>query len=181
MGRGLVGLKVKDLFFDSKKVKAALRKADRRNLSKFGAMVRREDKQSMKKARMIPIASLPPEQRKRYEKKRDKAGKFLPQNMQPAAVRKGKRPLQASKPGQPPRVRKGQIKKLTFFSFDPAANSVVVGPAKLQGFKDPNVLKTLEEGGRNRYGIVAKRPHTLPASRRKLPKLQALWRDSLRG
>ena len=181
MGRGLVGLKVKDLFFDSKKVKAALRKADRRNLSKFGAMVRREARQTMRPARKASLHSIPPEQRKYYVPRTGRDGRILPRHLQPKPVREMRRPLKASKPGQPPRVRKGQIKKLTFFSFDPTANSVVVGPAKLPGFSDPNVLKTLEEGGRNRYGPVAKRPHTLPASRRKLPKLSALWRDSVRG
>jgi len=58
MAPGLVGMKVTALFFDSEKVKAATSKAERRVLSKYGAMVRRADKQSMKPARQVPLSSL---------------------------------------------------------------------------------------------------------------------------
>ena len=181
MARGFIRLRVKDIFFDSKKVQAALSRAERSVLSRFGSFVRRTDKNSMRPARPIPISQLPPEQRKAYEPKRDKAGRFLPLNQQPKNVRLRKRPLAASKPGEPPRVRLGLVKDFTFFGFDTRKRSVVVGPMKLSGFRDQNVVKNLEEGGQGRSGRIAARPHTLPAMRKELPKLAPMWRNSIRG
>jgi len=91
------------------------------------------------------------------------------------------RPLQSSRPGQPPRVRKGLLKRMIFFNYDLTSRSVVIGPAKLPGFRDPNVLINLEEGGRmSGGGRMEARPHTLPANKKNLPKLEGLWRNSIR-
>lgn len=53
----------------------------------------------------------------------------------------------SSKPGEAPRVRKGQLKDLLFFAWDPSTKSLVVGPAKFPGAKGKNVPSVLERGG----------------------------------
>lgn len=48
--------------------------------------------------------------------------------------------------GRPPFNRTGLLKKFIFFSLDPAANSVVTGPVKLDKASGDDVPRKLEEG-----------------------------------
>jgi hypothetical protein len=58
------------------------------------------------------------------------------------SMRRSKTP---SKPGQPPHAHAGQLKTLLFFSYDIAADSVVIGPTPFRG--PALVPRLLEEGG----------------------------------
>ena len=77
--------------------------------------------------------------------------------------RKGKTP-----PGRPPANRTGLLKKFIYFVRDPAADSVLIGPAKLNT-TDPPGLEWLEENF----------PFMGPAHEENLPKLPGMWKDSI--
>jgi len=99
----------KEGFFDIDKVQRALNAAARKALTRFGTIVRRAARASMKSGR------------------------------------KGK---SVSKPGEPPRVQKGQLKRFLFFSWDSQSRSVVIGPSRLPsgGGIVPGIL---EAGGQS--------------------------------
>jgi hypothetical protein len=59
-----------------------------------------------------------------------------------SSIRKRRDP---SPPGTPPSSHVGTLRKLIFFSFDPAQKSVVIGPTLFRASSD--VPRTLEEGG----------------------------------
>ena len=92
-----------------------------------------------------------------------------------------------SKPGSPPSSHEGSLKRLIFFSYDPAARAVVIGPVPLHGVAEAPPL--LEFGGtarRMRRGKVRTvnyraRPFMKPAMDQELPKLSALWAGSVRA
>ncbi len=119
-----------DMFFDSSKVKAAVDKATRANLSKGGAFIRRRARQSMRST-----TSQEQQQKDIAEGKRKR-------------LRKTK----ASPQGTPPRaVRPGQkIKKFLFFKWDPGTRSVVIGPERLARGSNPRAPRLHEKGGRAR-------------------------------
>ena len=144
-------IQFKKMFFDSKEVVAATDKAARSVLSKIGAFIRREAKSS---------------------------------------IRPGGKKHKASLPGQPPRSQTGLLKRFIFFGYDTSAQSVVVGPAKLGGVKGKDAPHTLEYGGSTeassfyakntkRVNIVA-RPFMQPALNKNLPKLPAMWANSIK-
>ena len=103
-----------------------------------------------------------------------------------SSLRRRKR---VSEPGQPPSSHTGLVKRLLFFGFDAVRRSVIVGPAKLNKPK-PRVLELLEQGGnirrRNRRTrklethVYRARPFMGPAMKKELPKLPAMWRNSLK-
>lgn len=152
--------KMKSMFFDSKKVMDACDKATRKVLSKFGAYVRTSAKSS---------------------------------------IRPGGKNQAVSRPGEPPRSHTGLLKRFILFGYDTSAHSVVIGPARLGNTKSPDATETLEYGGYakvsrqwvNRNGrrqLVAAKRHTVkiaqrafmnPALTKELPKLPAMWRDSV--
>jgi hypothetical protein len=77
-------------------------------------------------------------------------GAFVRQRAR-SSMRKRKRP---SAPGQPPSVHAGGIKRFLFFSWDPIARSVVIGPIKLNmltmvggGYQSGVAPGVLEFGG----------------------------------
>lgn len=168
----------KKLFFDRAAVTDAVDKASVSVLSKFGAFVRRAARSSIKKARQMPLSELSDEQRAAYKRRlaiATKQGKPRP-----------KRPLAASKPGQPPRSRLGFLRDFIFFGYDADAHSVVIGPARLNGRAGPQALEALEEGGASttpqgkRVQIEA-RPFMGPALAKEEPKLPAMWANSVKG
>ncbi|MDO8302874.1 MAG: hypothetical protein Q7T18_06520 [Sedimentisphaerales bacterium] len=145
-------IQFKKMFFDSKEVVAATDKAARSVLSKIGAFIRREAKSSIK-----------------------------------PGGKKGKTSL----PGQPPRSQTGLLKRFIFFGYDTSAQSVVVGPAKLGGVKGKDAPHTLEYGGstesssfyanKNTKRVnIAPRPFMTPALNKNLPKLPAMWANSIK-
>ena len=91
-------------------------------------------------------------------------------------------------PGTPPSSHTGLLKKFIFFGYDRDKDSVVIGPAKLKNKTDaPQVLEyggdtTLELGKKRRKERVhiAARPFMGPAFEEEVPKLPAMWRDSVR-
>lgn len=60
--------------------------------------------------------------------------------------------------GQPPYAHgRKLLKRLIFFSYDPAAKSVVIGPVRLENTRDKHVPRLMEEGGRV-AGLVYGKP-----------------------
>ena len=98
-----------------------------------------------------------------------------------------RRRRRSSLPGTAPTNQTGLLKSFIFFSYDPAARSVVIGPERL-GSKDGTVPRLLEHGGRTtiRRGgkrirvRIAPRPYMGPAMQKELPALPAMWRSSVR-
>jgi hypothetical protein len=92
-----------------------------------------------------------------------------------------------SKPGNPPSSHEGSLKRLIFFSYDPASRSVVIGPVPLRGVAEAPPL--LEFGGtarRARFGKARTlnyrpRPFMAPAMQQELPKLSSLWAGSVKA
>jgi hypothetical protein len=90
-------------------------------------------------------------------------------------------------PGQPPHSHEGSLRRLIYFGYDPATDSVVVGPV---GFKRTGAPHVLEFGGKTeiqrcRRGKVVRtrvsidqRPFMGRAMRK--VSLAPLWRDSIR-
>jgi len=143
-------LKGRRTFFDRKVVRNAVDRAARRVLSKFGAFVRRAARSS---------------------------------------IRKRKR---ASTPGEPPSSHTGLLRKFIFFGYDLGSRSVIIGPARLNQ-RIGNAPEALEYGGvsetaegsrrrkrRRRRIRIRPRPYMGPAMQKELPKLPAMWRDSVR-
>jgi hypothetical protein len=95
-----------------------------------------------------------------------------------------------SAPGSPPHAHVGLIRKLLFFVYEPERKTVVIGPTLINtARKNPTVPELLEEGGevvierrdgtRERAKYRA-RPYMGPAAATELPKLPAMWRNSVR-
>jgi hypothetical protein len=97
-----------------------------------------------------------------------------------------RRDKKVSDPGSPPSAHVGFVRDFTFFAYDDASRSVVIGPAKLN--RPGAVLPLLEEGGEatiKRHGKDARafyrpRPHTKPAFDIELAKMPPDWRDSIK-
>ena len=159
---------VKGRFFDSDFVKSKVDKATRDVLSKIGSFIWKRAKSSMK----------PP----------GKSAK-----------------TQISKPGKPPRYHTRLLKDKIFFSYEERTRSVVIGPIALN-LKESGIPALLEEGGtvtrrkrkrafKTRKGkrvfelqkaesvafSYAARPYMGPAKEKELPKLPAMWRNSVRA
>jgi hypothetical protein len=157
----MITLKVKQFqsgFFDRKTVLDRVDKATARVLSRAGSFVRTRARSSIRKRR------------------------------------KG-----ISRPGSPPFSRTGKLKQFIFFAYEERARSVVIGPARLNGTVATESLPALEYGGRSfklerKYGgganarpqkrrtpiKVAARPFMRPALAAELPKLSAMWRNSVK-
>ena len=105
-----------------------------------------------------------------------------------SSIRKRKR---SSEPGSPPSSHTGLLKKFIYFGYDTAARSVVIGPTRLNS-TDGTAPATLEYGGtirivRQRRGrqtikrvMIAARPFMRPALQKELPKLPAMWTNSVK-
>ena len=193
MPKPLVNIKVTQLFFDRPRVTRAVDRAKRQALSKSGAAIRVNAKRAMEaSARVGRIAesSLPKdlrERRMRVNKIRSKKGQ------------RRLRPLRkSSRPGEAPAApRSSPLNKLTFFSYDPRSDSVVVGPV---GFRNSTAPNTLEFGGRatvtrrrrrprndgkrvieSRRVRIEARPYMGPALKKELPGIPRAWSNSVRG
>ena len=105
-----------------------------------------------------------------------------------SSIRKRKR---ASEPGSPPSSHTGLLKQFIYFGYDPAARSVVIGPARLN--KTSGTAPAALEYGGSSTAIIRKRGHRVkvstrvaarpfmhPALNKELPKLPAMWRDSVK-
>lgn len=172
----MVTLKVKDLFFDRPRVLRAVNRARRDVLSRAGAFIMRAARKSLKVAKQKPLGELTDEERRRY--------KIAVAIAQRKGRKQPRRPLAASKPGEPPRVLyKGSLlRSRLFFSYDPETDSVVIGP---EGFRRSRVPAVLEFGGTStnfagKQVHIAPRPYMGPAMDKELPKFPELWRNSIR-
>ena len=80
-----------------------------------------------------------------------------------------------SNKGGPPRVVTGLLKRFLFFSYDKLSQSVVVGPARITGFKGAGDAPAALESGK------LNRPFMSPAFSRQLNEhMPGLWKDSIR-
>ena len=163
----MIGMNLKSIkgsFFDAPAVMRAVDKATRDVLSKFGAFVRTRAQQSIKKG---PFSG---------RKKRGQARtSFRRKN---------------SQPGNPPYSQTGLLKKFIWFGYYSDRQSVVIGPVRLNS-KTGDALPALEYGGmatirRNRREPcvrvqVKARPFMGPAFEAVLPKLPAMWANSVKG
>lgn len=80
-----------------------------------------------------------------------------------------------SEKGKPPRVVTGLLKNFLFFAYDKFIQAVVIGPARLMGFKGAGEApKKLESGDYDR-------PFMDPAFKRQLAEhMPGMWKDSIR-
>lgn len=174
----MIKLKIDDakrMFFNADIIGDAVNKSSRQVLKKYGGLVRKIARRSLRKARQKPIGQLTEEERKNLRIRQE------------IAKRTGKpkpaRPLLPSKPGEPPRVITGLLKKFTYFVFDPATQSVLVGPVKLHQ-KSDGVPEALEFGGRStdtkgRPITIKARPWMTPANAIAMKQLPGMWANSV--
>lgn len=167
--------KAKANFFDRPAVENAVGKASASVLSGGGALVRQIARRSMRPAAQKKISELTPKERERWLMMQ---AIFKRKGLNPRKVR---RPLRHSKPGEPPRTIRGDIKKFLFFAFDAASKTVLVGPALLNS--PTGAPHTLEYGGTAQIGdrtiTIKPRPYMAPAVATALPKLHQLWKDAM--
>lgn len=150
-----VGFDFKAGFFDRGPVLKMMDRKTVRALTRFGAIVQREDKRSLKYGDKTSAPGTPPTVR------RSKGFTRLKRNRKTGATTK-----QATSP----------LRELTFYAYDGARKSVVIGPELFRKAKGKDAARSLEEGGeamilRDGKLTVAQirpRPHTGPAFRRKL-------------
>lgn len=99
-------------------------------------------------------------------------------------IRRRKRP---SQPEESPTNQTGLLKRHIYFLFDPDRRSVVIGPTRLSTGSDAPA--TLEYGGQAVVETsdgqpvrvaIEERPYMGPAFRQELPKVPAMWRDSVK-
>lgn len=106
----------KTQFFD-RDVAKAIDQGRIKGLTRAGVIIQRQAKRLLSRKSGGPAG-------------RDTRGKFT------KAVRT------SSKPGEPPRMRTGLLKKFLFYGYDASSDSVVIGPAAISGGTDaPHVLE----------------------------------------
>lgn len=150
-------VRVKKLFFDKATVMSAADRATVRELSKFGAHVRRRVKSSIK----------PAPKREATARKRGligEAGRYV------------------SSPGSPPLSHVGTLRDSIYFASDPGARSVVIGPIAFRG--SGRGAKALEESGeserRGKPIFIRPRPFMKPAFVAELPSVPAQFRGTVK-
>jgi hypothetical protein len=137
--------------------------------------------------RAAVMDKVPPAKRKALSK----IGAFIRQRAR-SRMRKRKK---ASAPGSPPSVHVGKLKDLLYFSYDPQAESVVVGPVKYREGEAPNLnefggtaqrrhwLRREKKFGGPKYAAkYPSRPFMAPALKESQgnAKLTDAWRDSIK-
>jgi len=112
-----------------------------------------------------------------------KFGAFVRRRAQ-TSIRKRKG---TSPPGGPPYSHVGTLRRLLFFGYDRAAQSVVIGP--VLSTRPTGAPKNLEYGGtadvphqgKTVRARIRPRPFMGPALAAELPGLPQMWRDSVRS
>ena len=160
-------------FFDRPAVIRMVEKNTRRALSRFGAYVRQTSRSSIRKERQTKISELTPKQLKTYRRRQRKHRE--------GRGPKARRPLAPAKPGEPPRSRVGLLKKI-FFIWDRYEQSVSIGPVVLM--YSGRVPDVLEHGGLTYYFgepmQIHPHPYMRPALEKEWPKLDDIWRHSVK-
>lgn len=112
-----------------------------------------------------------------------RAGKYV-RAVARNSMRRQSNPKRFSQPGKPPFAKRGQLKNLLFYQFDPQTRSVVVGPEAFGKAQAPSALEfggTVTVRRRKRNGRpgkpvrsdIAARPYMEPAlkiSKSKIPE-----------
>lgn len=151
----------KAFFFDRAVVQNAVDAATRKNLSKFGAFVRRNARDILKYRKRSSSAGEPPTvHRTMARQKRGKDGATRTQSVSP-------------------------LKEFIFFAMDVGNRSVVIGPARLN--KPGDAPHALEYGGtstvlKDGQAItirIAARPYMAPSFEKAKRDLPDIWRDSV--
>ena len=83
----------------------------------------------------------------------------------------------ASMPGTPPNTRRGLLKQSLLFGVEKQRQSVVIGPA--ESFIG-TAMTAHEFGGIYRKRCYPRRPLMKPTLEKTLPKLPALWENSVK-
>lgn len=104
------------------------------------------------------------------------------------ARRAMRRRSRASRPGEAPTVRRGQLKRFLIFAYEPDKHVAIFGPRKLSGSGDtPEALErgktTYRRVGRRRQRrpvTYEKRPAMVPALAIVTPELPGMWRGAVR-
>lgn len=116
-----------------------------------------------------------------------RAGAFI----RTTARRSLRRRKGAAPPGSPPHSHVGLLKRFLFFAYEPASDTVVIGPARLN--KPGEAPHVLEHGGktlvqRRRRGKVVRRRVTIearpfmgPALEKERPQLPKRWANRVRS
>ena len=111
-----------------------------------------------------------------------KFGAFVRQRAK-TSIRKRKG---TSPPGSPPYSHVGLLRKFILFAYDPQRPSVVIGPTLLRDDSQaPRLLEhggtaVIEDRGGQRRARYRPRPFMRPALEAEMPRLPALWRNSVR-
>lgn len=91
-----------------------------------------------------------------------------------------------SKPGRPPNSHTGLLRDHIFFAYEPERKGVVIGPIRLNTSDGtaPRLLEsggstTWQEQGKRERVVYLARPYMRPALEKELPRLPALWRNSV--
>lgn len=101
-----------------------------------------------------------------------------------------RRRSRASRPGEAPSVRRGQLKRFLIFAFDAPRHVALFGPRKLAGATGdtPEALErgktTIRRVGRNRESRSVrylKRPAMVPALGLVSPELPGMWSGAIKG
>lgn len=118
---------LKGRFFNAGAVMRSLSEAQRRVLSRFGAYVRTRARTSIKPAKLL-------------NRKEVKAG------IKKGLARGVRKIYQPSMPGQPPRSRRGELRKHIYFAYDASDRDVVIGPSLVRS-QETGTPARLEKGG----------------------------------
>ncbi|MEN6387119.1 MAG: hypothetical protein ABFD79_18220 [Phycisphaerales bacterium] len=98
------------------------------------------------------------------------------------SIKKAPNRKAVSKAGKPPLSHTGLLRNHIYYSFDPQARSVVVGPVALRA-KGKNVPRILEYSGNTRIKgknvHIAARPYMGPALAVNKSRMAAVWKNSV--
>lgn len=160
-----IKLSFKEGFFDREAVLKAVGRARVKVLGEYGRRVRRRAQKSLQYADGPAAPGEAPHAHRSRTRKR-------------TSKRTGK-----------VRVRSVSfLREFLFYKYDPASQSVVIGPERLDSTVDPRALPALERGGpssildhgKRKAITVAARPFMAPAAAAERPGLSSLWKDSVR-
>jgi hypothetical protein len=109
-----------------------------------------------------------------------KAGSFVRRSAR-QSIRKSDA---SSAPGQAPKSHTGILKDFIFFQYDKSSDSVVVGPARLNGRVTRDAPSVLEYGGHvNIFGKrrnIQPRPYMVPAFKENEAQIANIFKDSVK-
>lgn len=201
-------LQVKAMFFDSKKVLAAVDRAKVKAFSRAGAFVRRTARSSIRKPgkkEQTQTRSVQSRRKKSNEAgdritklqygyakhalglsvnrkmERGEAGQLIDQAEADRGILRATVP--PSRRGKAPRNRSGTLKNNIFFGYQNVTNSVFIGPVRL----GPATANVLEHGGQLKITrgpnkgkrVTAHNPFMQPALEKNAPKFPGLFANTI--